>query len=74
MSQTSKAYAADVKLCWNCQAVMDETGDFYTCPKCGATDTDLPSELGRVPGPTAGQLETASFTKSTTPRSRRRRS
>ena len=48
--------------CWNCGAMMNETGRWFTCPKCGATDTLLPT-LGRGKGPTPGQGETKAVFK-----------
>jgi tRNA(Ile2) C34 agmatinyltransferase TiaS len=48
--------------CWNCGVPMEETGTFFTCPKCGSTDSPLPSPKDAF-HPKEGQRETRDYSK-----------
>jgi tRNA(Ile2) C34 agmatinyltransferase TiaS len=43
----AKKKVYDPKFCWNCNAKMEDKGDYTQCPKCGTTWTDLP-DVGKV--------------------------
>jgi len=39
---------AEVVYCWNCKTAMTLEGNYYKCPKCGATWNELPTLGGFV--------------------------